>query len=138
MKNFGSHFESILGDTELQIFQSNFPRDSIFATLTKRQFEVVRLVSEGHSTTEIAHKLRLKQNSVSNVIGAVYEPFGFPETVNQRVMLVKMFMNMSGTDAQTETHLCVGSQAELIYRLKALDTKFSKLAKKLLRIQYLG
>lgn len=138
MKEFGSYFESILGDTELQIFQSDFPRDSVFASLTKRQFEVVRLVSEGHSTSEIALRLGIKLNSVSNVIGAVYELFGFPETVNQRVMLVKMFLNMSGTDAQTETHLCVGSQTELMFKLKALDTKFSELAKKLLRNHYLS
>ena len=57
--------------------------------LTKRENDVVSLVSEGHSNREVAKKLGLSEHTVSNYLFHVYEKLG----ISTRVELVLYALN---------------------------------------------
>jgi len=47
------------------------PRGLSFSNLTKREIEVLRLLSEGHNTAEVAHELVYSERTVKNVLADV-------------------------------------------------------------------
>jgi len=57
--------------------------------LTKRENDVVSLVTEGHSNREIARKLGLSEHTVSNYLFRIYEKLG----ISTRVELVLYILN---------------------------------------------
>jgi len=48
--------------------QANSPRGLTFSGLTPRETEVLRLVADGHDTSEIAAKLSYSERTVKNVL----------------------------------------------------------------------
>lgn len=62
------------------------------ASLTPRQFEVLRLLSTGKSTEAIARELNLAQNSVVNMLTTIYNSLNIPEDSNARVYAVLQFL----------------------------------------------
>lgn len=70
-------------------------RGSSLASLTDRQFEVLRLVAQGLSNQGIAERLRLSVKSVENHLGAVYAALDIPSEQNQRVAAVLRLIDES-------------------------------------------
>lgn len=60
--------------------------------LTKRQFEVLRLVATGMSNQGIADRLNIASNSVVNHLSAIYQTLDIPEGQNARVSAVLEFL----------------------------------------------
>jgi DNA-binding NarL/FixJ family response regulator len=54
------------------------------ALLTKRELDVAKLVVDGHTNREVAHKLGLAEHTVSNYLFRIYEKLG----ISSRVELV--------------------------------------------------
>jgi DNA-binding NarL/FixJ family response regulator len=52
--------------------------------LTKREIDVVKLVVDGHTNRDVAHKLGLTEHTVSNYLFRIYEKLG----ISSRVELV--------------------------------------------------
>lgn len=62
------------------------------ASLTNRQFEVLRSVARGDSNQTIADDLGIAVNSVGNHLIAIYDALGIPEGKNARVAAVLEFL----------------------------------------------
>jgi DNA-binding NarL/FixJ family response regulator len=62
------------------------------ASLTNRQFEVLRAVARGDSNQTIATNLGIAVNSVGNHLIAIYDALGIPEGKNARVAAVLDFL----------------------------------------------
>jgi DNA-binding NarL/FixJ family response regulator len=62
------------------------------ASLTNRQFEVLRSVARGESNQTIADNLGIAVNSVGNHLIAIYDSLGIPEGKNARVAAVLEFL----------------------------------------------
>jgi DNA-binding NarL/FixJ family response regulator len=62
----------------------HFARPAGIPLLTRREEDVVRLVSEGLRDREIAHRLKVKENSVRNCIHRIFEKL----TLSSRVELI--------------------------------------------------
>ena len=62
------------------------------ASLTNRQFEVIRSVARGDSNQTIANDLGIAVNSVGNHLIAIYDALGIPEGKNARVAAVLEFL----------------------------------------------
>lgn len=60
--------------------------------LTKRQFEILRLVATGMSNQGIADQLKIASNSVVNHLSAIYQTLDIPEGQNARVSAVLEFL----------------------------------------------
>jgi DNA-binding NarL/FixJ family response regulator len=63
------------------------------SNLTRRQFEILRLVATGLSNQGIAELLGIASNSVVNHLSAIYATLGIPEGNNARVSAVLAFLN---------------------------------------------
>lgn len=63
------------------------------ASLTNRQFEVLRCVARGESNQTIAETLGIAVNSVGNHLIAIYDILGIPEGKNARVAAVLEFLH---------------------------------------------
>lgn len=61
--------------------------------LTRRQFEILRLVARGLSNQSIADDLGIAANSVVNHLSSIYTALGIPEGSNARVSAVLEFLN---------------------------------------------
>lgn len=61
--------------------------------LTKRQFQILRLVATGMSNQGIAERLDIASNSVVNHLSAIYQTLNIPEGQNARVSAVLEFLN---------------------------------------------
>jgi DNA-binding NarL/FixJ family response regulator len=68
------------------------------ASLTPRQFEVLRLLAEAKSTEAIASKLGLAQNSVVNILTSIYAQMNIPDDANARVFAVRQFLFETSDD----------------------------------------
>lgn len=62
------------------------------ASLTDRQFEILRAVARGESNQGIAEQLGIATNSVGNHLIAIYDALGIPEGKNARVAAVLEFL----------------------------------------------
>lgn len=62
------------------------------ATLTSRQFEILRAVARGESNQSIATELGITVNSVGNHLIGIYDTLGIPEGKNSRVVAVLKFL----------------------------------------------
>lgn len=62
------------------------------ASLTKRQFEVLRAVARGDSNNMIAQDLGIAENSVGNHLIAIYDALGIEPSKNSRVVAVLQFL----------------------------------------------
>ena len=62
------------------------------ASLTDRQFEILRAVARGESNQGIADQLGIAANSVGNHLIAIYDVLGIPEGKNARVAAVLEFL----------------------------------------------
>lgn len=71
------------------------------ASLTPRQFEIVRAVARGDSNQGIAEELGITVNSVGNHLISIYDTLGIPEGKNSRVVAVLKFLE--------DTHPGMGS-----------------------------
>lgn len=69
------------------------------ASLTQRQFEVLRAVARGESNLGIANELGIAENSVGNHLIAIYDALGIPEGKNARVAAVLEFLEDTNTSA---------------------------------------
>ena len=65
--------------------------------LSKRELEVVRLLAQGLSNREIAHRLELSQHTVKNHLFRIFEKLG----VSSRVELLHMTLTQSGAGRLT-------------------------------------
>lgn len=63
------------------------------ASLTKRQYEILRAVALGHSNQTIADNLKIASNSVVNHLSAIYAALNIPEGQNARVSAVLEFLH---------------------------------------------
>lgn len=70
------------------------------ASLTPRQFEILRLLATGKSTEAMAKDLGLAQNSVVNTLTAIYSALNIPDDANARVYAVLQFL----ADTSHEVH----------------------------------
>lgn len=77
------------------------------ALLTKREEEVVRLVSNGFSNREIAHHLRLSEHTVKNYLFDIFEKTG----ISTRVELVLYALSNNRRTADHEKNSGNGSSA---------------------------
>jgi len=62
-------------------------------SLTRRQFEILRLVARGLSNQAIADELGIASNSVVNHLSSIYTTLGIPDGSNARVSAVLEFLN---------------------------------------------
>lgn len=65
---------------------------SSIASLTNRQFEILRSVARGGSNETIAEELGIAPNSVVNHLTAIYSALGIPEGQNARVTATLEFL----------------------------------------------
>lgn len=84
-------------DPGLAVRSSPLPGTRV-SRLTKRQFEILRLVATGMSNQGIADRLEIASNSVVNHLSAIYQTLEIPEGQNARVSAVIEFL--SGTARQ--------------------------------------
>ncbi len=83
--------ESVIDPT---LLQRSKPRPgSAVASLTNRQFEVLRMVARGLSNQSIAEALEIAPNSVVNHLSAIYSTLGIPEGQNARVSATLEFLS---------------------------------------------
>jgi DNA-binding NarL/FixJ family response regulator len=68
------------------------------ASLTPRQFEVLRLLADAKSTEAIASELGLAQNSVVNILTSIYAQMNVPDDANARVFAVRQFLFETSDD----------------------------------------
>jgi DNA-binding NarL/FixJ family response regulator len=68
------------------------------ASLTPRQFEVLRLLADAKSTEAIASELGLAQNSVVNILTSIYAQMNIPDDANARVFAVRQFLFETSDD----------------------------------------
>lgn len=74
--------------------------NTVVASLTKRQFEVLRAVARGESNQSIANSLGIAENSVGNHLIAIYDSLGIESNKNSRVAAVLQFLqDTSRSDA---------------------------------------
>lgn len=66
--------------------------------LTDTQLEVLRLVAEGYSNSEIATMRQVSVKAIDGVIAKIYNELGLEKSsrLNQRVQMVRAFFAMSG------------------------------------------
>ena len=62
-------------------------------SLTRRQFEILRMVARGLSNQAIADELGIASNSVVNHLSSIYTTLGIAEGSNARVSAVLEFLN---------------------------------------------
>ena len=67
-------------------------------TLTNRQLEVLKLLSEGMSTGEISSRLEVSEKAVEAMITKLYSVFEVEntKTINKRVRLARAYFSLSG------------------------------------------
>ena len=63
------------------------------ASLSPRQFEVLRLLAAAKSTEAIANELGLAQNSVVNILTSIYGQLNIPDDANARVFAALQFLS---------------------------------------------
>ena len=63
------------------------------SSLTRRQFEILRMVARGLSNQAIADEIGIASNSVVNHLSSIYSALGIPEGSNARVSAVLEFLN---------------------------------------------
>lgn len=63
------------------------------SALTRRQFEILRMVARGLSNQAIADELGIAANSVVNHLSSIYTALGISEGANARVSAVLEFLN---------------------------------------------
>ncbi len=63
------------------------------ASLSPRQFEVLRLLAAAKSTEAIASELGLAQNSVVNILTSIYSQLNIPDDANARVFAALQFLS---------------------------------------------
>ena len=63
------------------------------ASLTSRQFEVLRLLAAAKSTEAIANELGLAQNTVVNILTSIYTQLKIPDDANARVYAALQFLS---------------------------------------------
>lgn len=68
------------------------------AALTRRQFEVLRVLATGKSTEAIAAELGVNANTVVNALTAIYATLQVPEDANPRVYAVLQFLADTAND----------------------------------------
>ena len=78
-------------DPKLTIRSAAKPGTGV-ASLTPRQFEILRLLATGKSTEAMAKELGLAQNSVVNTLTTIYNALNIPEDANARVYAVLQFL----------------------------------------------
>jgi DNA-binding NarL/FixJ family response regulator len=67
-------------------------------TLTNRQLEVLKLLSEGMSTGEISSRLEVSEKAIEAMITKLYSVFEVEntKTINKRVRLARAYFSLSG------------------------------------------
>lgn len=70
------------------------------ASLTNRQFQILRAVARGESNQSIATDLGIAVNSVGNHLIAIYDALGIPEGKNARVAAVLEFLQETSRTSQ--------------------------------------
>ena len=63
------------------------------SSLTRRQFEILRMVARGLSNQAIADEIGIAANSVVNHLSSIYSALGIAEGSNARVSAVLEFLN---------------------------------------------
>jgi DNA-binding NarL/FixJ family response regulator len=93
---------SILVTSILQVMRnplshSKQPRGSN-SLLTEGQIEILRLVSEGHTTASIALTRDVSEKSIEATLARIHSSLGLPKTkqLNPRIQLTRAFLSLAG------------------------------------------
>ena len=68
------------------------------SSLTKGQIEILKLVSEGHTTSSIALTRGVSEKSIEATLSRIHSSLGLPKTkqLNPRVQLTRAFFSLTG------------------------------------------
>lgn len=89
-----------IGVLDPGLFEGALPRtSSSIASLTSRQYEVLKYVAQGLSNQAIADVLGLSSNSIVNHLTAIYAALDIPEDSNTRVTATLRFLEESAREA---------------------------------------
>lgn len=68
------------------------------SSLTEGQIEILRLVSEGHTTSSIALTRGVSEKSIEATLARIHSSLGLPKTkqLNPRVQLTRAFFSLTG------------------------------------------
>ncbi len=93
----GSELISAIRKVAHQEGFSDYKLTSPLAKLTDRQFQVLRLLSEGASNKEIAKHRGITEASVAVAVNRISKVLGIPSQLdrNQRVHLARVFLNQT-------------------------------------------
>ena len=93
----GSELISAIRKVAHQEGVSDYKLTSPLANLTDRQFQVLRLLSEGASNKEIAKHRGITEASVAVAVNRISKVLGIPSQLdrNQRVHLARVFLNQT-------------------------------------------
>ena len=85
--------------TAQPLAQHNMPKSESSALLTKREYEVVRLLAEGLTNREIARRLTLSEHTIKNYLFHVFDKLG----VSNRTELLLQVLSPSGVPMNDQT-----------------------------------
>ena len=68
------------------------------SSLTEGQIEILRLVSEGHTTASIALTRDVSEKSIEATLARIHSSLGLPKTkqLNPRIQLTRAFLSLAG------------------------------------------
>ena len=72
--------------------------ESQISNLTDTQIDILRLVSEGQTTSTIAENRGVTEKSVEAALGRIYSALELPrnKSLNPRIQMVRAFFTLSG------------------------------------------
>ncbi|MFN4231259.1 response regulator [Parvibaculum sp.] len=86
----GIHFPQEVIEAMNTLGRAEHTRDSVIATLTPRQLDVLVLVGKGHSNKEIAQTLNLTEGTVKVHLGAIFRALGVQNRTRAGMVCVKL------------------------------------------------
>jgi DNA-binding NarL/FixJ family response regulator len=93
---------SVLVTSILQVMRNPLsharqPRGSN-SSLTEGQIEILKLVSEGHTTASIALTRRVSEKSIEATLARIHSGLGLPKSklLNPRIQLTRAFLSLTG------------------------------------------
>ena len=86
----GIHFPQEVIEAINTLGRAEHTRESVIATLTPRQLDVLVHVGMGHSNKEIAHMLNLTEGTVKVHLGAIFRALGVQNRTRAAMVCVKL------------------------------------------------